>query len=98
MLPVKLKSYFWDVRFEQLDANKNQEFIINRVLNLGDQPALRWLMNQYQPPVLKRLIQASRQLSPKSANFWAIYFNIPKTKIKCLQPRYLKQRSEAWPY
>lgn len=97
-LPKYLAPYFWDVEFNKLDPNKSKKFIITRLLELGNQRTLKWLINNYNLKIFRQVLQTTRELSPRSANFWVIYFNFDKKKIKCLQKHYLKQRQKVWPY
>ncbi|RJQ77324.1 MAG: hypothetical protein C4519_13730 [Desulfobacteraceae bacterium] len=46
-IPGWLEPYFWDVRIEELDLKDNGVFIIERLLNEGDQKALNWLFGVY---------------------------------------------------
>lgn len=98
LLPKFLKPYFWDVGFNQLDPKKSNKFIATRILELGDEKATRWLLGSYTRKLFKDILENSRELSPKSANFWSIYFNLDQNKVKCLQKPYLQQRQKVWPY
>ena len=97
-LPKYLKKYFWDVDFKKINPRQKKEFIATRVLEMGDKKALKWLLKNYNSRVFKKIIQNSRELSLKNANFWSIYFNINKKKIKCLSKHYLQQRKQVWLY
>lgn len=97
-LPSYLKPYFWDVEFAQLDAKKSGRFVATRLLELGDEKAVSWLLGNFTKKLFKDILEHSRELSPRSANFWAVYFNLNKNKVKCLQPRYQKTRRQVWPY
>jgi len=40
-LPEFLKKYFWDVDFSKLDKEAYSQFIIERILEYGDQKAIK---------------------------------------------------------
>jgi len=97
-LPKFLKKYFWDVEFKELNLEGNKDFITERILEYGDPKALSWLLNRVKKETIKNLLFTKRGLSPKSANFWAIFFSLPRDKILCLKKSYLKMRKSHWPY
>lgn len=87
-LPGFLKEYFWDVDFKSLTLEKNRTFILKRVLDRGNTKAVRWLIKNYPLREIGNLIQTTRDLSQKSANFWADYLNIDHKRVPCLQKPY----------
>lgn len=87
-LPRFLKKYFWDVDFEKVDLEKSRVFILKRVLDRGNDKALKWLLLHYNKEDIKQLLLTTRDLSAKTANFWASYLNINPKKVPCLQKPY----------
>lgn len=96
--PSHLKPIFWDIDFGKLDVKKYPRYVIERVLEYGDLPQVRWMLKAYPRPKIKEVVKQSRQLSLKSANFWADYYQLPKNQIRCLNRRLQKQRKVLWPY
>lgn len=97
-LPEFLKKYFWDADFAGLDATKYPYFIIERILEYGDERAVKWMIENFKKSEIKRALMESRGLSPKSVNYWALIFNIQKDKILCLKKSYQKMKASHWPY
>lgn len=97
-IPQFLKKYFWDIGFKELKLAENESFIAERILEHGDPKAISWLLKHIQKKSIKKTLLTRRVLSPKSANFWALYFGLPKDKILCLKKSYLKMRKSHWPY
>ena len=97
-MPQFLEKYFWDVDFQALNLQKDAYFIIERILEEGDIKAIKWMLRTFPPKTIKKVLQTSRKLSKKSANFWAIIFNLPKNKILCLKKSFQKTHRIAWPY
>jgi hypothetical protein len=87
-IPEFLRSYFWDVNFDLLDFKKSKIFILKRVLDRGDSKALSWMRKNYTNQEIKKLLLTTRDLSPKTANFWALFLGIDKRKVVCLQKPY----------
>ncbi len=87
-LPKFLQEYFWDVEFDRLTLEKSRNFILKRVLDRGDVKAIKWLLKHYENEDIKKLLLSTRDLSPKTANFWADHFGLDHKKVPCLQKPY----------
>lgn len=97
-LPKFLNKYFWDVDFKKLDAGEYPYFVIERILEYGDEQAVKWMMGNFKKPEIKRALMKKRGISPRSANYWALIFSVPKNKILCLKKSYRKVKESHWPY
>lgn len=97
-LPPFLEKYFWDVDFDQVDLEKNSSGIIGRILEYGDSKAVDWLKKNFGKEEVADVLFRFRFVSPKSANFWAVIYDLPREKILCLQKPYLKTQRRHWPY
>lgn len=82
----------------QLDAEAYPSFVVERLLEYGDLPAVRWLLAIFSPQEIIRVLQTSRRLSPFSANFWALYFDVEKENVLCLSTPSLQEPGPTWPY
>lgn len=89
-LPDFLKQYFWDVDFNILDFKKSKVFVLKRILDRGDTKALGWIRKNYTNQEIKKLLLITRDISPKTAKFWADYLKISHKKVPCLQKPYSK--------
>ena len=72
-MPIKEKSlrrYFWDTDFSTLDIEKDKRFIIERLLELGDEPAVEWLRKEFKKQELLEVLRRTRNMSKKSRRFW----------------------------
>ena len=97
-LPGFLKKYFWDVEFEKIDAEVDARDILARLFEYGDEKAISWLRKNFTRRQIADVLLHYRLVSPKSANFWALIFEIDKRKVLCLQRPYLEIRKRHWPY
>ena len=97
-IPKFLKKYFWDVKFETLNLEEHESHVTERLLEYGDPKALGWLLKNVKKETIKEILFKERALSPKSANFWAVFFGWSHNKILCLNKSYLKMRKSHWPY
>ncbi len=73
-LDVKLKKYFWDVDFDALDVEKNTKYILERILDLGDEKAVRWMQKTFSKKDIQNAFKNNRKISKKSLNFWNLVF------------------------
>lgn len=87
-LPDFLRPYFWDVDFDKLDPEAKSVFVAQRVIDRGTTPALKWLLKQYSIEVVKQALLTSRDLTRKTANFWADVLSVDRSRVPCLQKPY----------
>jgi len=91
MIEKSLHSFFWDADPSQLDIRKNKSYIIERLLELGDERAVQWLFSTYSLKEIRRVLDNSRSLSPKSRQFWEIMLETSRfntSKISLFQYDY----------
>jgi len=98
LLPKFLKKYFWDVNFSELSKENYSSFIIERILEYGDERAVKWMKKNFNISEIKNVICKSKNLSQKSANFWQFIFNLKRDKILCLKKSFQKKRRAIWKY
>lgn len=97
-LPGFLEKYFWDVEFEKIDLEKRRIYVLRRILEHGDGEAIRWMWENFTDSEIKHILYNYRDLSFKSANFWAVIVGVKKEDVKCLKRRLSKELMTAWPY
>ena len=97
-LPRSFKQYFWDVDFEKIDPQKSDQYVIHRLIDRGNDKAIKWLLKNYPKDLIKKVVAERRGFSPRIVNFWADFLGLDKRKVVCLQKPYLKMRQELWPY
>jgi Family of unknown function (DUF6922) len=67
-----LKPFFWETDLEKMDIRLHKTYIIERILELGDKPAVQWLFTTYSLSEIKDILEKSRNVSSKSRNYWDI--------------------------
>ena len=93
-----LRPIFWDLEVEKLDIQKHSFQIIDRILEYGNTPQVHWMFKTYSKEEIIEVVKKSRQLSPKSANFWSLYYKIPKEEVRCIVRSLQKEQKILWPY
>ncbi len=97
-LPEFLRPLFWDVDFDRLRVPGHERYIIERILELGDDAAVRWMFRRFSQDQIVQTLRRSRSLSRKSALFWADILNVPRKSIRCLSKRSLRPFGPIWPW
>jgi len=97
-LPGFLEKYFWDVEFKKIDAQTHSQYVLARLLEYGDEKTISWMKRNFSKYQVEDVLFHYRSVSPQSANFWAVIFNINKKGVLCLQKPYLEIRKRHWPY
>ncbi|MCL5675781.1 MAG: hypothetical protein M1120_01500 [Patescibacteria group bacterium] len=54
-IPKKLQGTLWSVGIDDLDLNKNKNYIVNQILSLGFLEELQWLLRTYPLSVIKQV-------------------------------------------
>lgn len=98
VLPLFLHRYFWDIDVKKFNFREKPQYVVQRLLEVGNLKAVRWLLRNFKKEQIKETIQKRRGFSARTVSFWANFFKIPVNKIVCLQKPYLQQRKRHWPY
>jgi len=86
MIPQHLHPLFWDVNFDDFNPAAYPDYTIARVLEIGDEKAVKWMKENFSEADIKRVIATERRLSRKSANFWALVYGIAPEDVAALRP------------
>ena len=87
MIPKELRRFFWEVEAGSLDPREYGEYVIGRILELGTEAAVSWMKTTFTEDEIKKVIREDRKLSPKSATFWALVYDISTDEIAALANR-----------
>lgn len=84
MIPSNLRALFWDTNLDTFVPEAYPDYTIFRVLELGDEAAIVWLRQTFTEAEIRRVLKDERRLSEKSANFWALVYEIPSREVAAL--------------
>lgn len=73
-LPHYVTQYFWGDDLSQLDLEINQKYIIETLLEKGNDKALHWLFSKVEKQTIINYLPTLK-LSKKSEHFWKIYLD-----------------------
>lgn len=85
-------SLFWDV--QSADPVKNSSFVIDRILNYGEEEDFKWAAQYYGIDRIKAHLEEKNNLDNKSLSFWCKYFNVDP--IKCIQKQSITRQGLFW--
>lgn len=95
-IPDNLQRYFWDTTREAINLQRHRRYVIERLLEFGDEHAIRWARQTYGDGAIKQVVCRSRNLSRRTCNFWRLILKIPKENIACLSKRSARARKPYW--
>jgi uncharacterized protein DUF6922 len=67
-------SLFWDADPNSIDPRRHARYIIERILDFGDEREVRWMAQTYSRRRIKSTIARSRVLHEKSRSLWKLVF------------------------
>jgi hypothetical protein len=82
-LPAFLKRFFWDVDFETIQLPDQESYVIERLLEYGNDAAIRWVRHTFTQESIAAVVRNSRVISRRTANLWAMIFGISREQIRC---------------
>ena len=86
LIPNNLIPFFWDIDTQGFDPSAYPEYTIERILELGDPEAVSWMKATFSEEQIREVIHTDRRLSPKSATFWALIYDIAFQEVAALAP------------
>lgn len=95
-LPHQFHRYFWDTDPKKLDIIDKKDYVIKRILEMGDIAALKWLNQTYSRSQLTSTLTTSKQISQKSAQFFSLIYGVDPNRILCLKPEFLTKHRAIW--
>ena len=82
-IPGSFRHLFWDADITALDRDAHTSYIIERVLNLGDESAVSWLFGVYSADEVRQAVCCSRRLDRKTASCWQNVFDLECGDMRC---------------
>lgn len=65
-------SLFWDTNPANIDTEKNAQYIIERILDFGNDKEVSWLYHFYDKSFIKKIVIKSRSLRSETKNLWML--------------------------
>jgi len=61
---------FWDTNPEKIDTEKNALYIIERILDFGNDKEVAWVRRFYDKSIIKQVVENPRRLMPETKTLW----------------------------
>lgn len=94
-MPLR-RSLFRETDYEKPDWEKNDCFIVERVLQTGTEEDFREIVAYYGKSRLREIINQIRYLDKKPIHFASVYFDIPLNEMRCFILR--QSGTQHWDY
>lgn len=92
-LPEDLRTFFWDVSFDDLDDRRDRDFVVSRIAEYGTDAAIRWLREKYsEGEIAEALERRQSELSARTLSLWRIWLDKPEDWCAKIPSRPLKGR------
>lgn len=66
------ESLFWDVNPEDIDEEKHAIYIIERIMDFGNDAEVRWMWGRYPRELMHRISEKSRVLRGETRSLWQL--------------------------
>ena len=66
------QSLFWDTDPSKIDTEKHAQYIVEKILDFGNDEEVKWLWNFYDKPFLVNVVQKSRSLRTETKKLWEL--------------------------
>ncbi len=90
------ENLFWDIDITDLDLDKQEAFVVNRVLDRGTWEDWLRILAHYGMPRIKAVALNIRSLAPKSLAFISTVTDTPKEDFRCYT--LTQSRATHWHY
>jgi hypothetical protein len=95
-IPRRIALFFPEVNWNDSIADQYPYYVIERLLENGDTPLIRWVLARYDDEIIRDVVRRSRKLSRRTARFWQQMFQIPEEDVLCLSKSWLNSPNRFW--
>ncbi len=89
-------SLFWDVNVQQIDLEKHQASVIERIMLRGRYEEYKAMMRYYGREIVKKTMLNARYMDKRTLAFCSTIFDEPETEFRCYKLAQLNP--EHWDY
>ena len=61
---------FWDVDPHAINTKKHARYIIERIIDFGNDQEVRWMWKTYSLGLIRKVLKTSRSITPQSRPLW----------------------------
>ena len=84
MIPSVIRPFLWSYNIDKLDLERDKKRIITNVLNLGTDPATKWLFKVYSREDIKEVVAnpLPGEWGKKSLSFWGLILGVKPGSVE----------------
>lgn len=71
-VPRFRQSLFWDVDPKTIHPKRHARYIIERILDFGNDREVRWMWHYYDHALIRDITKTSRVIHPQSRSLWTL--------------------------
>ena len=83
----------WGAAIRSLDIEEDKFLIIERILEHGGDKQINFIASHYTREDIIHVVEERSYLSPRTVNYWCLFFGLRKEKTRC----YTKPSLHLWP-
>ena len=83
----------WGADIDSLDIEADKFLIIERILEHGGDTQIKFILAHYKSADIIRVVRESSYLSPRTVNYWCLFFNLERENTRC----HTRQYQRLWP-
>lgn len=69
------QALFWDTDPKKLDTTKHAKYIIERIMDFGNDEEVRWMRRFYPKELLAEVLRKSKDLGQSTRTLWTLLIN-----------------------
>ncbi len=93
IIPQFLHPFLWDTNVSSLSLTKHYTYIIERILEYGDQKAIEWMNSNFTKDQITTTLSTSKKISPKTGALMSIMYNIPRENLQCFRKPFTQKQN-----
>ena len=66
------QTLFWDVDPKKINAQRHARYIVERIMDFGNDKEVRWMWERYPRTLLSHVAEGSRVLQPQTKSLWQL--------------------------
>ncbi len=82
------RTALWSADIDSLDLEKDRFIIIERFLEHGGDRHIDFIFKNYNVQDIIDVIKNSSYLSPRTVNYWCLFFNLKREETRCFSRQY----------
>jgi hypothetical protein len=96
-MPPELRWLFWEANFDELEAERDADFVLPRVLEHGRLVDVQWAIGEYGLPRIHRFFRdkGHPELSRRTVAFWRTVFDAEE-ETWASPPRWRASSAAPW--